>query len=117
MQINVVPFIPELHRSYEELWSGCECLKCLMSSHCVPVGERQKDLLSADEALNNSLGRLGRLVEDTAGATQALSRGVSNEAKYVREALDTIDDFQRRTSWRGSASQGSAEVILVERQQ
>ena len=28
-----------------------------------------------------------------------------------------INDFQRRTSWRVSASQETTEVILVERQQ
>ena len=46
--------------------------------------------MSAEEELNNSLGCLGDLVKDTAGATHALSSGVpdrdSNEAKYLREA-------------------------------
>ena len=77
--------------------------------------------MSAEEDLNESLGRWGQLVKDTAGATHSLSCGVldrdSNKEKYLREALDMIDDTHRRTSWRGSASQETTEVILVERQQ
>ena len=63
-----------------------------------------EDLVSAEEELNDSLGRLGQLVTDTAGASHALSCGVpdrgSNEAKYLQEARDIIDDSQRRNSRR-----------------
>ena len=49
------------------------------------------DLVSAEEELNNSFGRLGQLVKETAGATHALSCGVadrdSDEAKYCRRPL------------------------------
>ena len=79
----------------------------------IVVGEQQR--------ISNGLGRLGHLVKDTAGATHDLSCGVpdrdSNEAKYLREALDMIDDFQRPTFRRYFAGQGTTEVILVERQQ
>ena len=77
--------------------------------------------MSAEEELNDSLGRLGQLVRDTAGATHALSCGVpdrgSNEAKSLQEAHDMIDDFQKRNSRRGSASHRTMKVTLVERQQ
>ena len=56
------------------------------------------ELVSDEDDLKDSLGRMGQLVKDTAGATHALSRGVpgreSNEACYLREALDTIEDFR-----------------------
>ena len=62
----------------------------------------------------------GQLVKDTAGATHALSCGVPdrecNEEKYLQEALDMIEEFQRRGSRRGSSSQ-QTEIILTERQQ
>ena len=58
---------------------------------------------------------LGQLLKDTAGATHALSCGVpdreSNGARYLQEALDTIEEFQRRGS-----SRGTTEITLVERQ-
>ena len=74
-----------------------------------------KELVSAEEELNDSLGRLGQLIKDTAGATHALSCGVgdreSNEVRYLQEALDMIEEFQKRRS-----SQGTTEIILLERQ-
>ena len=49
--------------------------------------------------------------KDTAGAARALSCGVpnrdSNETKFLQEAPDMIDDYQRRSSRRGSAGQGA----------
>ena len=38
-------------------------------------------------------------------------------AKYLREALDMTDEFQSRSSRRGSAGQETTEVIVVERPQ
>ena len=74
-----------------------------------------KELQTAEEDLNNSLGCLGDLVKDTASVAHALSCGVvdkdSNESKYLRETLDMIDEFQSR---RGPET---TEVILVERPQ
>ena len=74
-----------------------------------------KEFETAEEDLNDSLGRLGQLLKDTAGATHALSCGVpdreSKEARYLQEALDIIKEFQ----WRGS-SRGMTEINLVERQ-
>ena len=56
----------------------------------------------AEEVLNNSLGCLDKLVRDTASATHALSCGVldrdSNETKYLKEALEMINDWQARSS-------------------
>ena len=43
--------------------------------------------------------------------------GSSYEAKYLREALDMIDEFQSRSSRRESATQETTEVILVDRPQ
>ena len=44
---------------------------------------------TAEEDLNDNLGRLEQLVEDTAGATHALSCGVpdrdSNEVRYLEK--------------------------------
>ena len=51
-----------------------------------------EDHVMAEEVLNDSLGCLGTLVKDTAGATHALTCGVpdreSNETKYLEEALE-----------------------------
>ena len=73
------------------------------------------DLVSAEEDPNESPGRLGQLIKETAGATHALSCGVLdldyNEAKYLQEAFDMIDNFQRRTSQWGCEGQQTAEVI------
>ena len=59
------------------------------------------------------------LVKDTAGATHALSCGVPDreciELKYLQEALDMIEEFQRRGTRRGSSRQ-QTEITLVERQ-
>ena len=80
------------------------------------------DHVKAEEALSNGVGCPGTLVKDTAGATHALTRGVpdreSNESKYLKEALDMINDWQSRCSRRRSEShddQETTEVILVEK--
>ena len=70
---------------------------------------------TAEEDLNECLGRMAQLMQDTAGATHALSCGTtdrdSNEVRYLEEALDMMEDFQRRI-----ARRDVAEIILVERQ-
>ena len=80
--------------------------------------------MMAEEALNNSLGCLGALVWDTAGATHALTCRVpdreSNEAKYLREALEMINDWVSRCSRRSSESHevpDITEMVLVARPQ
>ena len=74
-----------------------------------------KELETAEEDLNDSIGRMEQLLEDTAAATHALSCGIpdldSHEVRYLHEALDMIEDFQRRGSCRYAA-----EITLVERQ-
>ena len=74
-----------------------------------------KEFETAVEDLNDSSGRLGQLVKDTADATHALSCGAldreSNEARDLQEALDVTEEFQRRGSGRGTT-----EITLVERQ-
>ena len=76
---------------------------------------RATEFVTAEEDLNDCLGRMGQLAQDTAGGTHALSCGVpdrdSNEVRYLQEALDMIEDFQRR-----GARQEEAETILVKRQ-
>ena len=71
--------------------------------------------MTAEEDLNDCLGRMGRLVKDTVGATHAFHCSVpdrdSNEVRYLQDALDTIEDFKRR-----GARQEMAEVIWVEAQ-
>ena len=83
-----------------------------------------RDHAKAEEVLNNSLGCLGTLVKDTAGATHTLACGVpdreSNETKYLKDALEVINDWQSRCSRRspeGRADRDSTEVVLVERPQ
>ena len=77
-----------------------------------------------EEVLSDSLGCLGTLIKDTAGATHALTCGVpdreSNETKYLKEALEMISDWQSRCSRRSSDSQEGpdiTEVVLDERPQ
>ena len=68
---------------------------------------------TAEEDQNEGLGRMGQLIRDTAGATHALSCTTDrdcNEAKYLQEALDMIEDFQQRDT-----RHEVAEIILVER--
>ena len=76
------------------------------------------------EVFSNSLGCLGTLVKDTAGATHALAYGVPdrelNETKYLKDALKVINDWQSRCSRRlseGHLDRDSTEVVLVERPQ
>ena len=58
-----------------------------------------EELETAEEDLNDSLGRMGQLIKATAGA-HALSCGVpdrdSNAVRHLQEALDMIEEFQRR---------------------
>ena len=57
---------------------------------------------------------MGQHIKDTAGATHALSCDVPdrepNEVRYLQEALELIEDFQRRGSCREAT-----EITLVER--
>ena len=72
------------------------------------------EFVTAEEDLNDCLGRVGRPIKDKGGATHALSCSVpdhSNEVRSLQEALDMIEDFQRR-----GARREMAEVIWVERQ-
>ena len=70
---------------------------------------------TAEEDLNECPGRMGQLMRDTAGATHASSCCTTdrdfNEVRYLQEALDMMEDFQRRRSRREVA-----ENILLERQ-
>ena len=72
-----------------------------------------KELETAEKDFNDSLALMSQLIKDTAGATHALSCGVpnreSNEVRYLQEALDMIEDFQRR-----GFSQGTTDITLVE---
>ena len=77
-----------------------------------------------EEVLNNSVGCLAALVNDTASATHAVSGGLpdrdSNETKYTQKALEMINDWQSRASRRsfeGHEGQETTEVIQVERPQ
>ena len=69
---------------------------------------------TAEEDLIECLGRVGQLIRGTAGGTHALSCGTtdrdSNEVRYLQEALDMVEDFQR------GARREVARIILVERQ-
>ena len=73
------------------------------------------ELVTAEEDLNDCLGLMGRLIKNTVGATHAFHCSVpdrdSYEVRSLQEALDMIEDFQRR-----GARPEMAEVILVERQ-
>ena len=57
-----------------------------------------------------------QLIKDTAGATHGLSCGVpdreSNEARHLQEALDIIEEFQKKEH-----SRRTTEITLVKRQQ
>ena len=85
-----------------------------ISSHRDQCRRATKELVSAEEELNDSLGRLGQLIKDTV-APHAQSCGVpdreSKEARFLQEALDMIEEFQRR-----EPSRGTTEITLVERQ-
>ena len=58
-------------------------------------------MTKVEEVLNNGVGCPGTLVKDTAGgATYALDSGVpdreSNETRFLREATEMIEAWQRR---------------------
>ena len=59
---------------------------------------------TAEEDLYERLGRLGQLIRVTAGATHALSCGTTDrdchEVKYLQEAFEMIENFQRRDTRR-----------------
>ena len=89
-------------------------------SHLERCRRATKDHMKAEEVLNNNMGCLGLVVKDTASATHALSCGVpdrdSNETKYLREALEMIDEWQARCSRRSSGccvKVGTTRKILV----
>ena len=93
-------------------------------SHRERCRRARKDHMMAEEVLNNSLGCLGDLARDSASATHALSCEVpdrdSNETKYLREALEMIDEWQAHCSRRSSEDHDgheTAEVVLVDRPQ
>ena len=69
----------------------------------------------AEEDLNEFLGRMGQVIRDTAGATNALSCGTtdreSNEVRNQQEVLNVMEDIQRR-----DARREVAETISLERQ-
>ena len=60
--------------------------------------------MTVEGELNESLGKLGQLVKDTAGAIHALSRGVPdwecNEAEYP-QALDMIEECSKGEALEG----------------
>ena len=66
--------------------------------------------VTANMNLNENVGRVGQLIR----ATRPLSCGTTdrdcNEVKFLQEALDMIEDFQRRDTRREVA-----EIIPVER--
>ena len=82
------------------------------------IGDRCRrataEFVTSEEDLNDCLGRMVRPMKDTAGATHAFFCSIpdpdSNEVRYPQDALDMIEDFQRR-----GAQWEMAEVILVER--
>ena len=86
-----------------------------VSSHRDQCRRAIKELVSAEEELNDSLAHLGQLMKDTLGATLALSCAVpdreSNEFRCLQEELDMIEEFQ----WRGP-SWGTTEITLGERE-
>ena len=53
---------------------------------------------TAEENLNDGLGRMGELIRDTAGATLSLSFGTTdwdyNEVRYLQDALDMLESFR-----------------------
>ena len=71
---------------------------------------------TAEEDRNESLGRMGWPIRDTAGTTHALSCGTTdrdcNAVRYLQEALDTIQNVQRRDTRREVP-----KIMLVERPQ
>ena len=80
---------------------------------------KAKATAAADKNCRNV--RLDDLVKDTTGATHALFCGVrvrdGNEAKYQREALEKIEEFQNRSSRcssEGHEGQENTEVVLVD---
>ena len=79
--------------------------------------------VNAEEVLNNSVECLGTHVGGTANATHALTCGVpdreSNKIKYLREATEMIEEWQRQLQRGHSGSHPSCEhneVVLIERQ-
>ena len=85
-----------------------------VSSHRDQCRRAIKELVSAEEELNDSLAHLGQLMKDTLGATLApivcaVPDRESNEFRCLQEELDMIEEFQ----WRGP-SWGTTEITLGE---
>ena len=77
--------------------------------------------MKAEGVLNHTVGCLGTLVRETANATRALTWGIpdreSNETKYLREATELIEEWQRQRGHSVShPSSEHNEVVLIERQ-
>ena len=77
-------------------------------SHSDRCRRATKDLVSAEEELNDRQGHRG----SNSRVVVWVPDRDCNEGKYLQEALGMIDDFQRRNSRPRSASQGTAEVRL-----
>ena len=77
---------------------------------------RATKYMTVEGEINESLGKLA---SSSMALREPLSCGVPdrecNEAKYLQEALNMIEEFHRRGSRRGSSSK-NVEIPLVERQ-
>ena len=82
-------------------------------SHRERCRRAKKERTKSEAAINHSLGCLGWFVKETANATHSLTCGVpdreSNETKYLREATDMIEEWQRRSQRGHSVSHPSCE--------
>ena len=77
----------------------------------IDVDERQESLRQLMRTSNDSLGRVVQLIRATHGLSCAACQiRDSNKVRYLHEALDMIEDFQRRVCRREAT-----ENTLVER--
>ena len=91
-------------------------------SHRERCRRATKEHTRSEAAVNHSLACLGWCVKETAAATHALTCGVpdreSNEIKYLREATELIDEWQKQLQGVPPVSLHSSEhgeVVLTER--
>ena len=77
----------------------------------------------SEAAVNHSLGFLGWWVKETAAATHSLTCGVpdreSNEIRYLKEATELIEEWQKFIQWvppLNAQTSEHEEVVPVERQ-
>ena len=82
-----------------------------------------KEQTKSEAAVNHSLGCLGWSAIETANAKHTLTCGVpdreSNEIKYLREATELINEWQKQLQGVPPVSRPSSEhgeVVLIERQ-